>query len=218
MVGTIYDTTYNIGNKFMTKWNKLLKRIHNLSNDLRFAELKKILESYGYVIKNPGGGSSHYTFRKNGKPPITIPKHESIKKAYIGLVKKLLRMKKMKSIDYYMNLQYKLEIISDKDEGGYVAKYPDLPGCITVGETIESVAKNAEDTKKVWLKAALDDGIKINEPTDTDDYSGQFKLRIPKNLHRSLSEHSKIEGVSMNQHCIYLLSKNDALEINNFDR
>ncbi len=124
----------------------------------------------------------------------------------------------MKTIDYYMNLQYKLEIISDKDEGGYVAKYPDLPGCITVGETIESVAKNAEDAKKTWIQAALDDGVEINEPTYVDDYSGQFKLRIPKSLHRSLSEHSKVEGVSMNQYCVYLLSKNDALELSNLGK
>lgn len=74
----------------MTKWNKLLKRIHNLSNDLRFTELKKILESYGYVIKNPRGGSSHYTFRKSGKSPITIPKHEPIKKVYVELVKSVI--------------------------------------------------------------------------------------------------------------------------------
>ncbi|MCI5588370.1 MAG: type II toxin-antitoxin system HicB family antitoxin, partial [Lachnospiraceae bacterium] len=43
------------------------------------------------------------------------------------------------------------------------------------------------------------------------DYSGQFKLRIPRSLHRSLVEHSKKEGISMNQYCVYLLSKNDAV-------
>ena len=37
----------------MSKFEKLIKRIHNLSNDLRFSEIKKILEFYGYVmIKN----------------------------------------------------------------------------------------------------------------------------------------------------------------------
>jgi predicted HicB family RNase H-like nuclease len=44
-----------------------------------------------------------------------------------------------------------------------------------------------------------------------DDYSGQFKLRIPKSLHKALAEHSRREGISMNQYCLYLLSKNDAL-------
>ena len=38
----------------------------------------------------------------------------------------------MKSIEYYMGLPYRLEITPDLDEGGFVARYPELPGCITV--------------------------------------------------------------------------------------
>ncbi|WP_443723169.1 toxin-antitoxin system HicB family antitoxin, partial [Ruminococcus callidus] len=44
-----------------------------------------------------------------------------------------------------------------------------------------------------------------------DDYSGQFKLRIPKSLHHALATHAKEEGISMNQYCVYLLTKNDTL-------
>ncbi|WP_261797457.1 type II toxin-antitoxin system HicB family antitoxin [Dielma fastidiosa] len=35
-------------------------------------------------------------------------------------------------------------------------------------------------------------------------------MRIPRSLHKSLAEHSKKEGISMNQYCLYLLTKNDA--------
>ena len=118
----------------------------------------------------------------------------------------------MKTIEYYMGLPYRLEILPDPDEGGYVARYLDLPGCITVGDSMESVAKNAEDAKREWLTAAMENGAQIAEPVGMAGYSGQFKLRIPKSLHRRLAEHSKEEGVSMNQYCVYLLSKNDALE------
>lgn len=45
-----------------------------------------------------------------------------------------------------------------------------------------------------------------------NQYSEQFKFRLPKSLHRSLAEHAKREGVSMNQYCVYLLSRNDALQ------
>ncbi len=117
----------------------------------------------------------------------------------------------MKTLNDYMNMHYRLEIIEDEDEGGYVVSYPDLPGCITCGETIESALENAKDAKKAWLEAAMEEGISIQEPETLDDYSGQFKLRIPRSLHRSLAEHSKREGVSMNQYCVYLLSKNDAI-------
>ena len=74
----------------MSKWDKLLTRILTLSKDLRFEELRKVLESYGYDMKTPKSGSSHYTFRKSGCQPITIPKSEPIKKVYVEMVKQIV--------------------------------------------------------------------------------------------------------------------------------
>ena len=74
----------------MSKWDKLIVRICNLLKDLRFDELKKVLESYGYVMNTPRSGSSHYTFRKQGCQPITIPKHEPIKKTYVEMVRQIV--------------------------------------------------------------------------------------------------------------------------------
>lgn len=74
----------------MSRWDKLLTRICSLSKDLRFEELRKVLESYGYKMNAPKGGSSHYTFRKTGCYPITIPKHEPIKKVYVEMVKQIV--------------------------------------------------------------------------------------------------------------------------------
>ena len=64
----------------------------------------------------------------------------------------------MKKIDYYMALPYKLEIVPDA-EGGYVARYPEL-------------VNHVLDAKREWLLAALEDGIRINEPASADNYSG----------------------------------------------
>lgn len=74
----------------MSKWDKLLSKICNLSKDVRFDEIQKILESYGYKMTIPKNGSSHYTFRKTGYQPITIPKHKLIKEVYIKLVKNIV--------------------------------------------------------------------------------------------------------------------------------
>ena len=74
----------------MSKWDKLLSKVCSLSADVRFEELKKILEDYGYTMYAPSSGSSHYTFRKQGKMPITIPKHKPIKKVYIRMVKDVI--------------------------------------------------------------------------------------------------------------------------------
>lgn len=74
----------------MSKWEKLLIHICSLSKDIRFDELRKVLESYGYEMNTPRSGSSHYTFRKSGCKPITIPKHEPIKKVYVEMVKQIV--------------------------------------------------------------------------------------------------------------------------------
>lgn len=117
----------------------------------------------------------------------------------------------MMTLNKYMELPYRMEIVPDKEEGGYAVAFPELPGCMTCGETLESAVSNAEDAKKVWLELALEEGQEIPRPNDLNDYSGQFKLWIPKSLHQQLFEHSKQEGISMNQYCLYLLSRNDAI-------
>ena len=117
----------------------------------------------------------------------------------------------MKTLEEYMRMPYRLEIVPDTEEGGFVAHYPDLPGCLTTGETMSDAAMNALDAKRAWLAAALEDGVPIAEPaalSAAEGRSGDFKLRIPQSLHRALAERSRAEGVSVNQYCLSLLAKN----------
>ena len=132
---------------------------------------------------------------------------------FVTLLK--VRYQTMKTIDEYLSLPYKMEVVPDGEEGGFVVSFPDLPGCLSSGETMEQALANAADAKRAWLEAALEEGIAISEPDSLNEYSGQFKLRMPKSLHRSLAEHSKREGISMNQYCLYLLTRNDTMAANN---
>ena len=116
----------------------------------------------------------------------------------------------MKTIDEYMKIPYRMEIIEDAEEGGYIASYPDLKGCISCGETIQAAAIALMDAKLAWIEAAMEEHYDIPIPETNESYSGQFKFRMPKSLHRQLAEHAKLEGISMNQYCLYLLSSNDA--------
>ena len=113
----------------------------------------------------------------------------------------------MKPLEYYMNLPYRVEVIEDKEEGGYALHCPELNGCMTFADNIEEGFRLIEDAKRTWLETCLEDGTSIPEPMRLEDYSGQFKLRIPKSLHQMLAQKSSEEGVSMNQYCVYLLSK-----------
>ena len=74
----------------MSQFDKLLQRIRSLDKNLRFEELRKVLEHYGYTMSGPASGSSHKSFRKPGKPAITIPQHSPIKRAYVEDVKAIV--------------------------------------------------------------------------------------------------------------------------------
>lgn len=74
----------------MSQFDKLLLQIKNLDRNMRFDELRKVLEHYGYSMSGPASGSSHKTFRKPGKYPITIPQHEPIKRVYVEMVKEIV--------------------------------------------------------------------------------------------------------------------------------
>jgi hypothetical protein len=49
-----------------------------------------------------------------------------------------------------------------------------------------------------WLEIALEDGRTIPEPRPLEDYSGRFVVRVPKSLHRDLTDAANAEGVSLN--------------------
>ena len=74
----------------MSQWDKLISKIMSLSAGVRFEELRKVLETCGYTMSAPKGGSSHATFRKKGCSPITIPRHSPIKKVYVEMVKRVV--------------------------------------------------------------------------------------------------------------------------------
>lgn len=118
-----------------------------------------------------------------------------------------------KDLDYYMSLPYRIEIIPDVEEGGFALQYPELPGCITCADTIDGGYALLNDAKKAWFLSCLESGIEIPEPMTAESYSGQFKLRIPKTLHRHLAESSREEGVSMNQYCAYLLARGCGMKL-----
>ena len=61
----------------------------------------------------------------------------------------------MKTLNEYLAMPYRMEIVEDREEGGFVVSFPELPGCITCGETLETAVANAQDAKKAWLEARV---------------------------------------------------------------
>jgi len=103
-----------------------------------------------------------------------------------------------KTIDYYMNLPYTIELQQDPDEGWFV-RVKELRGCMSQGDTAEEAVTMIQEALLLWLEVALEDGLSIPEPRPTQDYSGKFVVRVPRSLHRDLVETASGEGVSLNQ-------------------
>jgi predicted RNase H-like HicB family nuclease len=58
-----------------------------------------------------------------------------------------------------------IESLSAEDGGGFLATVPDLPGCMSDGETREEAARNVEDAIACWLDQAREMGRAIPQPT-----------------------------------------------------
>lgn len=72
----------------MTQREKLLERIRSNPKDVRFEDLDKLLQWYGFECRSSGG--SHYVYKKKGCRPITIPRHKPVKTVYVKMVLRLI--------------------------------------------------------------------------------------------------------------------------------
>ncbi|OGO44888.1 MAG: hypothetical protein A2137_03175 [Chloroflexi bacterium RBG_16_58_8] len=110
-----------------------------------------------------------------------------------------------KGLEYYMNLPYTITLQRGSGDGEeyWVARVLELPHCMTHGATREEALRDIEDAKKEWLKSNLEDGLPIPEPRK---YAGQFHLRMAPSLHESLSRMAELDGISLNQYIVMVLS------------
>nr|VFJ54757.1 MAG: antitoxin HicB [Candidatus Kentron sp. FW] len=80
--------------------------------------------------------------------------------------------------------------------GGWLVSFPNLPGCMSDGQTPEEAVANGKDALAAWLRAAEETGREIPHPSQNP--SGKFVVRVPRSLHARLAIRARQEGVSMN--------------------
>jgi len=98
---------------------------------------------------------------------------------------------------------YIITPLSEEDGGGYMITFPDLPGCMSDGETQKEAIKNGRDAFSVWISSRVDAGRNVPPPewqpeATPEDASGKFIQRVPKTIHARLVRRAKAEGVSLN--------------------
>ncbi|MCD8286843.1 MAG: type II toxin-antitoxin system HicB family antitoxin [Clostridia bacterium] len=113
----------------------------------------------------------------------------------------------MSSLEEYLSLHYPVQITEDPDEGCFIVSCPDLPGCLTSGETLDEAITNAIAARCRWLAAAYSQGIPIREPGTAQPDVACLTLSISRSLHRLLSKRARTAGMTISQYCVDLLSR-----------
>ena len=62
------------------------------------------------------------------------------------------------------NLRYEIVLYWSDDDGAYIAEVPELPGCMSDGETHAEAAVNAEDAMRAWIETARELGREVPVP------------------------------------------------------
>lgn len=107
----------------------------------------------------------------------------------------------------FFDLPWSREVLADED-GGYVARIPELPGCFADGDSIEEALSNLEVVMRDWLAISVDRGDSIPVPRRVgDSFSGRFSVRVPRSLHEALSRRAEDEDCSLNQLVTALLAE-----------
>ena len=71
----------------------------------------------------------------------------------------------IRNADYYMSLSYPIQLVYDQEEGCWLARLPDLPGCISDGATPNEVVGNIRDAQLAWVDSCIEDGQEVPLPT-----------------------------------------------------
>jgi antitoxin HicB len=93
--------------------------------------------------------------------------------------------------------EYRITIrpLSKAEGGGYLAEYPEIPGCMSDGETIEEAIANGREALRDCLAVFKESGRPAPKPGVE---AAQWRQRLPRTLYLKLTEQARREGVSIN--------------------
>ena len=93
--------------------------------------------------------------------------------------------------------EYRIAVrpLSKEEGGGYLVEYPEIPGCMSDGETVEEAIANGREALRDCLEVFKESGRKAPRPGVE---AAQWRQRLPRTLYLKLTEQAKSEGVSIN--------------------
>lgn len=95
--------------------------------------------------------------------------------------------------------KYSVNILWSDEDKGFIALSPEFPGLSAFGKTRQDAIEEAQAALQLFIDSYRDDGLELPEPNGVQTYSGQYRVRLPKSLHRQAAQMAISDGVSLNQ-------------------
>ena len=73
---------------------------------------------------------------------------------------------------------FDISILPPEEGGGYLIEFPDLPGCISDGETFDEAIANGKDAMSCWIETAKQHGDEVPQPRSSVDSPEFFKTEV----------------------------------------
>jgi antitoxin HicB len=97
-----------------------------------------------------------------------------------------------RNLDQY---QFTVRPLTKDEGGGYLVEYPDIPGCMSDGETIAEAIVNGREALRDCIDVFRKSDRRLPKPSVE---AAQWRQRLPRTLYSKLTKQAEIEGVSIN--------------------
>lgn len=97
---------------------------------------------------------------------------------------------------------YQIEVFWSEEDRGYIAHLLEMPSLSAFGTTEERAIRELKKATRAWLKVLADEGKQPPQPLADRNFSGEFRLRLPKDLQQKLAGDAERNRVSLNTLCV----------------
>ena len=102
---------------------------------------------------------------------------------------------------------YERKVFYSKEDRGWIAVAPEIPGCSAFGKTSERALRELDTAIELWLETAKSKKWSAPKPVAGRDPAGKILLRLPRELHQDYLSLAMKEGISLNQYMLYVLAR-----------
>jgi antitoxin HicB len=95
--------------------------------------------------------------------------------------------------------------LSKREGGGYLVEYPDIPGCMSDGETPAEAIANGRAALRDCIQALEEFGRDV--PRARAAQPAQWRQRVPRSLYVKLAKQAEAEGVSVNSFVLSIIAE-----------